>query len=214
MPNDYTLDTAIMKTDEDLELCRSEKVLVETHKGTLAVAVMKQSKKEGHIFIGHGKLVVDTIVETERGAFGRPVQRDITEPFLMLGNVGEPAKHLVTANNEDLKKMNMDEKRFLDEAQGLLAELGRTTTALGFGDFGDGKGSTFVFRRGQNKPDTLVVNSSKFVYAAQDLTFVSSRGKSVLKRGGHVVLSSPRRIALIGLDQSIDRCSMRCHNKE
>jgi hypothetical protein len=110
----------------------------------------------------------------------------------MLGSIGEPSRHFCTASDEDLNRMNTDEKTFLDKAQGLLDELERRTTVFGSRDFGEGKGSVFAFPNGKNRPNTLLVNDSKLVYTTQHMTFISNRERSILNSAERVVPSTPR----------------------
>jgi hypothetical protein len=42
-------------------------------------------------------------VETEKGAVGKPVEKEITEPFLMLGDTENMQQHLSAADTQDLE---------------------------------------------------------------------------------------------------------------
>jgi hypothetical protein len=204
MEGGYELGTTVMKINGDLELCKSDKASVSVCKGTLAVPVRWKDEEDGYVFLGHGKLLVDTIVETERGAFGKPVERDLDEVFLMLGGTEEVHVGLGVASDEDLKTMNVEEKTFLDRARDLLEEFGDGTTVSGSRCFGHREGLIFAFSHGEKRPDVLLVKNSKIIYTTRDLTFISNMHKSILKSGGHVVLSTPRAVVFDRL-QSVHR---------
>jgi hypothetical protein len=50
--NDYELDSAVLKANENLTLRRCDMASVEINQGTLAVAVRNQDRKEGTYFLG------------------------------------------------------------------------------------------------------------------------------------------------------------------
>lgn len=194
---DYELDSTVLKSKENLTLHRSDVSSVEIGKGTLAVAVRKQDRKEGYVFLGHGKLLVDTIVETEKGAVGKPVEKELCEPFLMLGNIEEIAKQLATADNDDLTKTGLSEKEFLDKAQSLLDLFSGKQRIHGSEHVDDLKSVIFAFSSGDSGLDVLLLKGSKLVYKTKDTTFLSSGHKVVLQSAGQVVLSTDGRSLIV-----------------
>jgi hypothetical protein len=75
------------KLTKDATLLHNEKCLVIATAGTIALPILLEEATSGQLFIGKGQLTIDTIVETSRGAIGKPIVRDLTPeyPFVMLG---------------------------------------------------------------------------------------------------------------------------------
>lgn len=117
----YRLDNTILKTTEALKLLQSERAIIETDGNTIAVPIKLGEETKGYIFHGHSKLVLDTIIETKQGAMGKSVEKEIKEPFLMLGKTKDIQQHLSTANIENLTAMGYkDGKDFIAKAEELL----------------------------------------------------------------------------------------------
>jgi len=201
MWENYQLDTTALKTTETMTLWRTEKGTVEIGKNTLAIPIKLNDQRKGYIFHGHGKLL-DTIVETQEGAVGKPVESELNEPFLMLGDAEEIQQHLSTAAKEDLTKMGYgSEKEFLDKAEALFDQF--------FGKMrmnyyqccdcgcGDGDGVIFALPNEAGKLDILVAKGSKLVYKAVNKGFVSNKDKVVLKTPEEVIVSSDQKSFVI-----------------
>jgi len=77
MRSRYELDRVVLKSDDAFTLYRADKASVEIGKNTFAVPVKVEDKRAGYVFLGQGKLLVDAIVETEEGAFGKPIEREL-----------------------------------------------------------------------------------------------------------------------------------------
>ncbi|UCE44239.1 MAG: hypothetical protein JSV57_01775, partial [Candidatus Bathyarchaeota archaeon] len=67
MQRRYQLGSTILKTVKAIKLWESERGIVEVSKNTLAISIKLDDQGRGYIFHGHGKLLLDTIVETEEG---------------------------------------------------------------------------------------------------------------------------------------------------
>lgn len=187
---DYQLEDTILKANEDATLWQTEKGLVKISKNTLALPIKTGDQRKGYVFHGHGKLLLDTIVETEEGAFGKPVEKELDKPFLMLGETEELRQHLDTAHKEDLEKAGyQDERGFIAEAETLCKQFLERGKCCNHERFDDGRGFIFAFSTEICKMDVLLAKGSKLVYKTAGLVFVSSRDKSVLKSHGAVVLS-------------------------
>jgi hypothetical protein len=189
MRDHYELEKTVLRSDEAFSLCRVEKASVEIEKNTFAVPIKVEEEKVGYVFVGQGKLVVDTIVETEEGAFGKPIERALSEPFLMLGNTEQTSQHFSPASHDDLKRAAVDERTLLDKAQGLLGRFSSKSTVHGRVDLCNHSGWIFAFSNGENGLDHLVLKGSELVYNARDMSFVSKGNKSILRSSGRVVLS-------------------------
>ena len=117
----HQLDNTVSKINEALTLWQTEKCIIEISKNTLAVSIKLDDQERGYIFHGQGRLLLDTIVETEKGAIGKPVEKGLNEPFLMLGDTEEKQRHLTEASEEDFAKMSYeDQQEFVAKAKDLL----------------------------------------------------------------------------------------------
>lgn len=175
----YHLEDTVLKTTETIVLWQAEKGLVEIGKDSLAIAVRLGDEKKGYVFHGQGKLLLDTIVETREGAVGRPIEKEITQPFLMLGHVKE---HLSAPNQEDFEKMSYaDQQEFLTKTRELLDRFFENRRVHSHHYFDVNHGSIFAFPNKNSKFDLLVTKDSSIVYKSKDIVFVSNRNKTVLK---------------------------------
>jgi len=185
----YQLDNTISKTSEVLTLCRTERGIIEINTNSLAIPIKLDNQTKGYVFHGHGKLLLDTIVETEEGAIGKPVDREINEPFIMLGNTEEIQRHLNAASTEEMTKMGYEnEQDFMTKAEDLFDQFlgqGRTHKHQ---CCGNNHGFIFAFSNKTGGLDLLIVNGSNLVYKADDTVFVSNKNKVVMKTLDKVVL--------------------------
>jgi hypothetical protein len=195
---EYQLEDTILKTSEDKTLWQTERGVVKTRKNTLVLPVRLDDQRKGYVFHGNGELLLDTIVETEEGALGKPVEKAVNKPFLLLGAKEDLLPSLDTAQQEDIQKAGYgDEQGFLVEADRLC------NLVLGRGRDYDCKrsdvdrGLVFAFSNETDSPDILVAKGSKLVYKAVGVVFVSAEDKSILKGHGAVVLSHNGKSFLI-----------------
>jgi len=194
----YRLDSTVSKATEDLALWRTEKGFVEIGKNCLAIAIKLDDKTKGYVFHDDGKLLLDTIVETEEGAIGRPIDKKLNEPFLMLGDTEEIQRHLTPANNEDLKERGYEnEQGFMDKAEGLLDQFSGRARVLKHECCSDSNGFVFAFPNDAAKLDILVAKGSKLVYKAINTVFVSDENKVVMKTADEMILSSDKKSFVI-----------------
>ncbi len=189
MHDHYELEKTVLRSDEAFTLYRVEKASVEIEKNMFAVPIKVEEEKVGYVFVGQGKLLVDAIVETEEGAFGKPIEHALNEPFLMLGDTEQTSQRFSPASHDDLKKADVDETTLLDRAQRLLDRFASKSTAHGHADLGNHSGWIFAFSNGENALDHLVSKGSELVYNAKDMSFVSKGNRSILHSSGRVVLS-------------------------
>ncbi|MEM2916903.1 MAG: hypothetical protein QXN63_00905 [Candidatus Bathyarchaeia archaeon] len=172
----YQLESTVLKTTEPITLWKTEKGLIEIDANALALPIKHDNQRKGYIFHGCGKLLLDAIVETQKGAVGKPIEKEIKEPFIMLGAKEEVGQRLTTANSEDLAKMGYEtQEAFFRKAEDLYDRLLRN---IRVGPRCE-KGLIFAF---QNKAHSfLVTKGSKLVYKAAGIIFVSDEDKVVLK---------------------------------
>jgi hypothetical protein len=197
MWRNYELDDKVLELDEDMTLYRSDKVLVNLNKGTRAIAVKRKDRMEGLVFLGHGRLIVDTIVETENGALGKPTERELSEPFLMLGPVEDTLQHLKEANKEDLQRNGVKAEDLFDKAQNLVDKLQERRALCSFSCHNEQKGLVFAFATDEDRLDVLVLNDSRIVFKSKGISFVSIGNHSVLKNTYQAVLATNGRSVFV-----------------
>jgi hypothetical protein len=185
----YSLGNTVSKADEAITLWRTEKGIVEIARDTLVIPVKLGDEQKGYIFSGHSRLVLDAIVETEKGAMGRPVEKEILEPFLMLGDTERVQPHLRSAGKEDLNKMGYEnEQEFTVKAEDLFGRFfGRSRMQI-HGCCDENGGSTFAFQDKHDELDVLVVKGSEIVYKSAGTVFILSKNREVLKSRGEMVV--------------------------
>lgn len=197
MWKNYELDDTVLELDENLTVCRSDRVLVSSNKGTLAVAVKCEERREGLVFLGHGRLVVDAIVETEEGALGKPIDRELSWPFLMLGDIGETLQHFRQVGKEDLARNGVKVEEVFREAQNLIDRFSGRRAICGCGCHDKGEGLVFAFVTDEDRLDVLVLNGSRLVFRSKDTSFVSRGNHSVLTNAGQVVVANDTKSVIV-----------------
>ena len=196
MRKNYQVDNTISKATEAMTLWQTEKGIIEISKNTLAISIKLGDQQKGYILHGHGKLLLDTIVETEEGAIGKPVEKEINDAFLMLGNT-EETQHSSTANKEDFMRMGYEnQQEFVVKAEELCNQFfrGREHNHQGFDE---NHGLIFAFQNETSGLDILVTKGSKLVYKAMDIVFVSNENKVALKSPGGMVCSNNEKSFVI-----------------
>jgi hypothetical protein len=194
----YQLGNTVSKTSEAMTLWQTEKGIIDISKNTLAIPIKLSDNERGYVFHGHGKLLLDTIVETEEGAIGKPVEKELNEPFLTLGETEETQKHLTTASEEDFAKMGyQNQQEFVDRAEDLCDQFFKKKGVHNHQCLDEHHGFIFAFQNENSKLDILVTKGSKLVYKAMDIVFVSNKNKVVLKSPSEVVCLSNGKSVII-----------------
>jgi len=202
------LDNAISKAGEDTKLWQTEKGIVEIGKNTLAIPVIVRDQVKGYIFDGHGKLLLDAIVETKEGAVGKPVEKELHEPFVMLGNAEMTGRNLKPASSEDLAEAGYaDRLGFMAKAEELLDRFfknGRIHSCrCSYGE----EGLLFAFQNPADDLDILLAKDTKIVYKAMDTVFISDKNRAVLKSCEVVCVSSGKSVVV---KRAKDRSMLCC----
>ena len=175
----YHLEDTVSKTTEKAVLWQAEKGSVEISEGSLAIGIKLGDEKKGYVFHGNGRLLLDAIVETREGAIGKPVEKEITNPFLMLGSIVE---NLSPTNQEDFEKMGYaDQQEALTKARDVFDRFFEGNRLRHLHRSGSYHGLIFAFPDENGEFDLLVANGSSIVYKAERMVFVSNGGKSILK---------------------------------
>jgi len=198
MWQNYQLGSTVSKASEAVTLWQMERGIVEISKNTLAVPIELGDQERGYVFHGNDKLLLDTIVETEEGAIGKPVEKELNEPFLMLGNVEEIQKHFTKAGEEDSAKLGYENQQgFVDRAEELFNQFFKKEGMHEHQTLSRDQGFIFAFQNQTSKLDILVAKCSKLVYKAMDMVFVSDKNKVVLKSPSEVVCLSNGKSVIV-----------------
>lgn len=201
--HNYQLDDTVQKVREATTLWKAEKGIIEISKDTLAVLIKVNDHKIGCVFHGDGKLILDTIIETDEGAIGKPIEKEIEKPFIMIGNIEQFLQNLVVANRQDLaKKGYAEEREFIERAGDLCNRFfGESTRVHGCGTFE--QGFVFAFTSVEiSGLDMLITKDSKIVYKTRNMTFISNKNKIVLKTPGKTVLSNDGKSIVLNVQRS------------
>lgn len=186
----YTLDDAVFKTAEELTLWQSDKGLVKVSKDTLAVAVKSNSETVGYAFHGEGKMILDAIVETEQGAAGKSIEKELNKPLLMLGNPEQIADHLAPADTETCSKKGYSEARQFVETLGhVFRRFLRTERGIGCYCSVRPRGLVFAFVNEDGKKNLLLVKDSKIVYKSHEMVYVYGDNKAIIRSPQQIVVS-------------------------
>ncbi len=196
---DLQIGSEVLRTTQDIILWRNEKSVVEIWENAPVAEVKLDGKRCGYVFGGTGRLRVDTIAETAQGAVGEPLDKEIREPFLMLGDSEQIQETLQLVKDEDLAGVEIESsKTFLTEAEDLLDRFLQRSPHRHGRRFNDARDSfIFAFQNEKGRLDLLVGEGTKLVYAAADTVFVSEGNKVVLTSIGEVVISRPGKSLVV-----------------
>lgn len=194
----YELDDVVMKTTEPVKLWESEIGFVEVDKDSLAVQLKVGGKHAGYVFHGSGKLVLDAIVETEQGAVGKSVERELKSPFINLDDPETIQTRLTEADNEALTKKGYGNKdELLSKTQAVLNENLNRGTRHSSCCSNHHIGQLFIFPNQADEADVLLLKGSKIVYHTLDTTFVASNREKVLTNPKEIVISNHGKAFII-----------------
>lgn len=194
----YELDDTLLKANETIVLWKSERGSVQIDKDTLAITIKSDDIRRGYVFHGTAKLVLDAIVETEEGAVGKSIEKEIDRPLLMLGNIDNIQTHLGEASNDDLARNGYRSvKDFIVNAECLFSRFLRRKRMVCCTNIDENGGTVLAFPNEAEKLDVLVLSGPRVVYKTVNMVFVSSKNKTILKTPDHIVLSTDRRSFII-----------------
>ncbi len=199
----YELDNTVSKVSKEVRLLQTERGIVELGENALAVLIMLDEIPRGYVFHGQGRLLIDAIVETREGAVGKPINRELNEPFLMLGDTEDIQKYFTNADEEEFAKMGYENQQgFIAKAEDLCRRFfnGRVQER----ETSDAEHSSiFAFPNVDGELDILVARGSKLVYNAKSTLFVTNKDKTVLKSPGEVIVSSNGKSVIIKKGKSV-----------
>lgn len=199
----YELDDTVSKVSKEVQLLQTERGIVELGENALAVLIMLDEIPMGYVFHGQGRLLIDAIVETREGAVGKSVDRELNEPFLMLGDTEDIQKYFTNADEQEFAKMGYENQQgFIAKAEDLCRHFfDRRVQDYKICDAEHS--SIFAFQNADGQLDILVAKGSKLVYNAKSTVFVSNKDKTVFKSPNEVIVSNNGKSVIIKKGNSV-----------
>jgi hypothetical protein len=192
-PNYHVGDT-VSKLTEPQRLWETDRGVLQVDRNALFVPVIMNGSLEGYVCHGHGKFVLDAIVDTREGAVGKAVEKELSLPFLMLGNTDRLQRCLSPVGQEDLTEMgHVKREEFFAKAEDLLDRFSRRgrTSDCGY----SGTGVVFAFQDEAKALDVLVAKGEKLVYTTVGSVFVSNGDRAVMgSPGGFVCVRNGKSV--------------------
>lgn len=194
MPHNHRLGDTVLKANEDFVLWQTEKGIVKILKDSLACPIKFCDQIVGYILHGNGKLTLDTIIETREGAVGKSVERDLKEPFIVLGDIKEKNQKLTAASIEDLKKKDYaSTQEFIAKAEKILQHF---SEKMEKSNLGVKNGFIFAFSNEIGKFDTLIAKDEKLIYTTPESMFILNDDKAIWKTPSEVILIKDQKVLI------------------
>jgi hypothetical protein len=190
---------------EDLILLQNEKCIVKASTGTLTLPVLVDNEVRGHFFVGKGHFTLDAIVETPRGAVGKPVDKNLDAPFLMFGPIKNIQENSVPATPEEISSMGYSGlEDFLAKANDVLQRF--IGNSHGHWHF-ERDSHLLAFGNADNRWDILISDENKLVYTSKDNVYISKdNSKSIAVQPESVVFKGNGKTVIIsGSDVLVNR---------
>jgi len=196
MYSGFELGNTVYKFVEDVTLLETDKCIVKVFKDSL-VLPLTFGNVQGYFIHGKGRLVVDTIIETRKGAFGKPTDKELKEPFIAFGDVGEIKEKTAEAEPSSLTVLGYrDVEALREKAEEICREVLRKTTF--HRDFEKEGKRVFYFLTEGDSYDVLVSkDNGKLVYVSKGKVFVFSDRKSLFTGFGEVVVSKGDKTVIV-----------------
>jgi len=183
---DVELGNDVYKVTQETTLIRDLKCLIAIHEGTLAAPLYVQDKPAGYVFHGAGRFGLDAIIETRRGALGKPIAKELSDPFIMFTR-RDLFSSMLPATAEDLAKVGYENaKVFLERALKMCKRFLAPGHHVNLGSWPDNK-KIFVFP--QNDKFEILMSSD------ESTTYVA-KGKVYVFKGNKQVLTGPREVVV------------------
>lgn len=185
---EYEIGEHPLKTVENINLLKTDRCVVNILRDSLALPILIDRKTRGYFFHGAGELLIDTIIETTRGAVGESTDRHLAEPFIMVGGTKQVEGRVGPADASDLSREGYENREgFLEKVEDVCKRVfGRR---IHCDNFDETHASLFLFTKGEDGEDVLVSKGDKLVYTSEDGVCVFKGEKGVLKRPGVIVVA-------------------------
>jgi hypothetical protein len=182
---------------KDLVLLQNEKCIVRAFASDLTLPILADDVTLGYIFLGKGRFALDAIVETPKGAVGKPLVKDLDKPFIMLGKICNVANDLTPATVHDISNMGCgNSEEFLAKANEVFSRFSLGChTRFNFEE----DSQVFAFANEHDKWDMLISKGEKLVYMSRDKVYISKdKAESVDISPAGVLVAERGKTIVIG----------------
>lgn len=208
MINGLRVGEAVFRLEESFTLFRNDKCIVKIYDGAIVIPLYFNGENVGYFFHGEGTFLLDAVIETPRGALGKPIEREIETPFIMVAStskIKEIREKLREAEDENLaQKGYADAREVVETAKELCNTMFRKSRFCKHPEL-----QSYVFgfqRKDTERPDMLVAKGDKLVYIRGENIFAFKRGKSIMikpkqagiaKNGKIIAVATPKKLCFI-----------------
>lgn len=174
------LGNRVQKLTQQETLWQGDKGTAKANQDTLLFPITQGSSQIGYLFQGDCTLILDAIVETRQGAVGKSIEKNLTEPFLMLAR--DLTLSTIDAEEKDVIRIGYkDKQEFLNKMNDVANEL-LTGRQIGSHYHSPSNQSrVFMFTNNGHKTAILVATGSNIVYKTKGFVFVANDDRIVLK---------------------------------
>lgn len=125
--SNFELGDTFHKFVKDTTLLKMDKCVIKVFKDSLALPLTFENV-QGYFIHGNGRLLIDTIIETRKGAFGKPTEKELKEPFIAVGNIEGIKENIMEADRSSLTILGYaDVKALREEAEETYRRILRET---------------------------------------------------------------------------------------
>jgi len=185
------------KLTQDATLLQNQKCIVKAYASTLTLPILIDNTPSGHLFIGKGEFTIDAIIETTRGAIGKPITRTLSpdKPFLMISEAHSLNKILTPASTQDYSDIGYKNK------EELLKTANSTFDHFAHRRHGQHDikpdAHIFAFATEHDKWDILVAKKDKLVYTSKHRVYVSRDNSESVSVGPSEILVAKKGKAVV-----------------
>jgi hypothetical protein len=202
---DMKLGNQPNKLTQDLTLFQNEKCIVKAFAGTLTLPILHDELTRGLVFAGRGQLTLDAIVETSRGAVGKPLIKDLNQPFIMIGKISNFQESLAPADAQDASKAGYASlEEFMAKTTVIFNRFfWHRHTHLDFEE----DSRLFAFVGEHDKWDMLISKGNRLVFTSKDKVYISKDKVQNLVIGPEQVLvaGKGKTVVISNNDILVDR---------
>lgn len=193
----YKLGSTPLKIIEDTTMLKTDKCVITAHKDMLALPLTFNEKIRGLFMCGKGRLVIDTIIETSKGAIGKPTEKELVKPFIMIGGTAEVEEKMSEADSSSLSVMGYESlEAFRRQAEEICERIldGKVNRT----NINGTQTCMFFFLIDENSYDTLISkNARKLVYLSNGKVYVFGDDKSLMTGPNEILLSKRGKTVII-----------------
>lgn len=193
----YELGDKLLKITCDAMLLKTDRCIITLTKHSLALPIKANRRIQGYVFHGNGKLLVDTIIETPRGAVGTPTKEDLTQPFIMLGGTENLKDSFEEASLADLSNMNYENaEAFKKKADGMCRRFfSKHFCRVRFRE--EEKACVFAFLKENENFDMLISKNDRLLYKSGGEVYIFKGDRGLLTRYDEIVVSKPGKYVIV-----------------